>query len=162
MYSIASQRTEAVSVFPYGETSCCRATIRSPSFSFLSLADKSALCRLDAREVRLLCSTEQGLLLCSVVIFPTSIPSSPENFESALQKELTIISSFVRQTLQNPLQKSTNNTRNSSQSPMNNGLCWRFYFDRPVPFREEKKNYSYFFLRVSFCECILCISLDFC
>lgn len=94
MYSIASQRTDAVSVFPNGETSCCRATIRSPSFSFLSLADKSALCRLDAREVRLLCSTEHGLLLCSI-IFPTSISSSPENWESALQKEeLTIISNF--------------------------------------------------------------------
>lgn len=40
-----------------------------------TLADKSALCRLDVREVRLV-STEQGLLLCSV-IFPNSIPSSP-------------------------------------------------------------------------------------
>lgn len=38
--------------------------------------DKSVLCRLDVRAVRLLCSTEQGLLLCSV-IFLTSIPSSP-------------------------------------------------------------------------------------
>lgn len=41
-----------------------------------TLADKSAFCRLDAREVRLLCSTEHGLLLCSI-IFPTSSSSSP-------------------------------------------------------------------------------------
>lgn len=92
MYSIASRRTEAVSVFPNGETSCCRATIRSPSFSFLSFVekDKSVLCRFDGREVILLWSTEQGLRLCSV-IFLTSIPSSPENVAPALQKELTII-----------------------------------------------------------------------
>lgn len=38
--------------------------------------DKSAFWRLDAREVRLVWSTEQGPLLCSV-IFPTPIPSSP-------------------------------------------------------------------------------------
>lgn len=91
MYSIASQRTDAVSVFPYGETSCCRAMIRSPSFSFLSLAemDRSALCRLDARVGRLPWSTAQGLLLFSI-IFNTFIPYSPESIESALPREPTI------------------------------------------------------------------------
>lgn len=37
MYSIASESTEAVSVFPKGETNCWSAVILSPIFSFLTL-----------------------------------------------------------------------------------------------------------------------------
>lgn len=37
MYSIASCNTDAVSVFPKGETSCWSAVILSPNFSFLTL-----------------------------------------------------------------------------------------------------------------------------
>lgn len=37
MYPIASISTDAVSVLPKGATSCCRAAILSPSFSFLTL-----------------------------------------------------------------------------------------------------------------------------
>uniref|UniRef100_A0A7C8YX43 Uncharacterized protein n=1 Tax=Opuntia streptacantha TaxID=393608 RepID=A0A7C8YX43_OPUST len=37
MYSMASERTDAVSVFPKGETSCWSAVILSPIFSFLTL-----------------------------------------------------------------------------------------------------------------------------
>ena len=37
MYPMASWRTDAVSVFPKGETSCWSAVTLSPSFSFLTL-----------------------------------------------------------------------------------------------------------------------------
>lgn len=37
MYSIASDSTDAVSVFPKGETNCWSAVILSPIFSFLTL-----------------------------------------------------------------------------------------------------------------------------
>lgn len=37
MYSIASESTDAVSVFPKGETNCWSAVILSPIFSFLTL-----------------------------------------------------------------------------------------------------------------------------
>lgn len=37
MYSIASESTEAVSVFPKGDTNCWSAVILSPIFSFLTL-----------------------------------------------------------------------------------------------------------------------------
>lgn len=37
MYSIASDNTDAVSVFPKGETNCWSAVILSPIFSFLTL-----------------------------------------------------------------------------------------------------------------------------
>lgn len=91
IYSIASRRTDAVSVFPYGETSCCKAIIRSPSLSFLSLEEieKSVLCRLGVSEVRALSSTEHRVLFCSIIV-STSITSAG-NLAEALQRELAII-----------------------------------------------------------------------
>jgi hypothetical protein len=56
-----------------------------------------------------------------------------ENFESALQKELTIISNFVTQKPPEPTSEITQTTRNSNQNPKNNGLYWCFYFNHQRP-----------------------------
>lgn len=100
MYPIASKRTEAVSVLPYGDTSCWRATIRSPNFSFFSLEeiDISALSRFGVRDVRLvLCSREIGLLLCCS-IFPS--------IASTHQKVIAILLCFLS-TLKDRLIRNT-------------------------------------------------------
>lgn len=89
MYSSASKSTEAVSVFPYGETSCWRAEIRSLTFSFLSLGESpsSVFNRFGIKFTKLLWSSELRLLLCSIIFF--SISSSNINKNQHQNQQFT-------------------------------------------------------------------------